>query len=178
MSFFFSLISFFFKLRERGYTELGIRRNGLKVYLSFFFLMEFLWRIFPLLRANRLYAIFNTVLKKWLLCVRDILFVFFYPEYLALVPSATNPVQQLIFLFSFFSLTGRRCYFRFRVPANHLASLFFPLVRRSVRATICHHVSHSLFIRSPSTNICFSILAWVCYFGIDPHFYDVLTVIL
>ena len=26
--------------------------------------MEFLWRIFPLLRANRLYAIFNTGLKK------------------------------------------------------------------------------------------------------------------
>ena len=62
--------------------------------------MEFLWRIFPLLQANRLYAIFSTGLKKWLLRVRDILFVFFYPEYLALVPYATNPVQQLIFLLS------------------------------------------------------------------------------
>ena len=63
-------------------------------------LMEFLWRIFPLLRANRLYAIFNTGLKKWLLHVRDIPFVFFYPEYLDLVPSATNPVHQLTFLLS------------------------------------------------------------------------------
>ena len=62
--------------------------------------MEFLWRIFPLLWANRLYAIFNTGLKKWLLRVRDILFVFLYPEYLALVPSTTNPVQQLTFLLS------------------------------------------------------------------------------
>ena len=88
--------------RERGYIKLGIRRNGLKVYLSFFsfFSTEFLWRIFPLLRANRLYAIFNTGLKKWLLRVRDILFVSFYLEYFALVLSATNPVQQLIFLLS------------------------------------------------------------------------------
>ena len=53
-----------------------------------------------------------------------------------------------------------------------------PLARRSVRATICHHVSHSFSIRTPSTNICFSILTWMCYFGIDPHSYDVLTVIL
>ena len=53
-----------------------------------------------------------------------------------------------------------------------------PLARRSVRATICHPVSHSFSIRSPSTNICFSILTWICYFGIDPHSYDVLTVIL
>ena len=53
-----------------------------------------------------------------------------------------------------------------------------PLARRSVRATICHPVSHSFSLRSPSTNICFSILTWICYFGIDPHSYDVLTVIL
>ena len=44
-----------------------------------------------------------------------------------------------------------------------------PLARRSVRATICHPVSHSFSIRSLSTNICFSILTWICYFGIDPH---------
>ena len=53
-----------------------------------------------------------------------------------------------------------------------------PLARRSVRATICHPVYHSFSIRSPSTNICFSILTWICYFGIDPHSYDVLTGIL
>ena len=65
MSFFFSCLSFFFKLRERerGYIKLVIRRNGLKVYLSFFF-DGVLWRIFLLLRANRLYLIFNTGLKK------------------------------------------------------------------------------------------------------------------
>ena len=41
MSFFFSFLSFFFKLRERGYIKLGIiRRNGPKIYLSFSF---FFW---------------------------------------------------------------------------------------------------------------------------------------
>ena len=33
----------------------------------------------------------------------EIFFVFFYPEYLALVLSATNPVQQLTFSFPFFA---------------------------------------------------------------------------
>ena len=51
-------------------------------------------------------------------------------------------------------------------------------VRQLLRATRCHPISHSLSIWSPSTNICFSILTWVCYFGIDLHYYDVLTVIL
>ena len=35
--------------------------------------MEFLWRIFPLLRANRLYVIFNTGLKKMASSIRNIL---------------------------------------------------------------------------------------------------------
>ena len=50
--------------RERKwYIKLGIRRNSPKVtYLIFF--DGVLWRIFLLLRANRLYAIFNTGLKK------------------------------------------------------------------------------------------------------------------
>ena len=140
--------------------------------------MEFLWRIFPLLRANRLYAIFNTGLKKWLLRVRDILFVFFYPEYLALVPSATNPVQQLTFLLSI-STDGKESPLPFRGPRQSFGFSLLPSrVRRLLRATRCHPVSHSLSIRSPSTNICFSILTRVCYFGIDLHYYDVLTVIL
>ena len=65
--------------REREYIKLGIRRNGLKVYLSFF-LDGFLWRIFPLLRANRLYAIFNSGLKNLARSCPRYFFVFFYPE--------------------------------------------------------------------------------------------------
>ena len=34
--------------------------------------MEFLWRIFPLLQANRLYAIFNTGLEKMASSIRNI----------------------------------------------------------------------------------------------------------
>ena len=53
MSFFFSFLSFSIFLhfweRERGYIKLGIRRNGPKVYLSYF--DGFLWRIFLPLRA-------------------------------------------------------------------------------------------------------------------------------
>ena len=100
-SFVFSL-SYIERERERIY-KIGYKEKRSQSLPIFFFLMEFLWRIFPLLWANRLYAIFNTGLKKWLLRVRDILFVFFYPEYLALVPSATNPVQQLTYSFPFFA---------------------------------------------------------------------------
>ena len=60
------------------------------------------------------------------------------------------------FSYYLFPLTGRSPHFRPRALANHLASLFFPPVRRFVRATVCHSVSHSLSTRSPSTNICFS----------------------
>ena len=87
--------------------------------------MEFLWRIFPLLRANRLYAIFNTGLKKWLLRVRGILFVFFYPEYLALVPSATNPVQQLTFLLSI-SADGKESPLPFQGPSQSFGFSLLP----------------------------------------------------
>ena len=109
--------------RERGYIKLGIRRNGLKVYLSFLS-TGFLWRMFPLLRANRLYAIFNTGLKNRLLSVRDILFVFFYP-YLAFGSVRHEPCPTTNFLFSFFRWREEGAISVFRVPANHLAPTFF-----------------------------------------------------
>ena len=138
MSFFFSCLSFFFKLRERerGYIKLVIRRNGLKVYLSFFF-DGALWRIFLLLRANRLYLIFNTGLKKMApSCPRYFLSSSTQSAWLWFCPLRTLS-NDSPFLFVF-SLTGRRCHFRFWVPANHLASLFLPLVARFLRATWCH----------------------------------------
>ena len=101
-----------------------------------FSLMEFLWRIFPLLRANRLYAIFNTGLKNLALSCSRYFFVFFYPEYwlwFRLPRTLSNNWFSYLF-----PLTGRSPHFRLRVPVNHLASLFFPLVRRFLRATRCH----------------------------------------
>ena len=72
--------------------------------------------------------------RKWLLHVRDILW-----------SSSTRstgfgslpyePCPSTDFFFSFFLLTGRRCHFRFRVPAN--------------RCQVTR-------VRLPSTNICWS----------------------
>ena len=53
--------------------------------------------------------------------------------------------SKLIFFFPI-SADGRRCHFRFRVMANHLASFFFSPV------TECKHL------------LAF-ILTWICYFG-------------
>ena len=128
--------------RERVYKiRYKEKRSQSLLIFFFFFPTEFLWRIFPLLRANRLYAIFNTVLKKWLLRVRDILFVFFYPEYLALVLSATNPVQQLTFSFPFFA-DGKK------VPLPFLGSQ--PIIWLLPSSFPCQATRG----RSPSTNIC------------------------
>ena len=144
MSFFFSVLSFFFKLwereRERGYIKLGIRRNSLKVYLSFFFFSTgFLWRIFPLLRANRLYTIFSTGLKKWLLRVRDIFLSSSTRSTWLLVPSTTNPVQQLTLSFPFFA-DGKK------VPLPFLGSQ--PIIWLLPSSFLCQATRG----RSPSTN--------------------------
>ena len=66
MSFFFYFLSFFLKLRERE----RVHKIGYKEKLSQSLLIFFRW--IPLLRANKLYAIFSTGVKKWLLRVRDI----------------------------------------------------------------------------------------------------------
>ena len=74
---------------------------------------------------------------------------------------------------------GRRCHFRFRVPANHLASTFFlpvsgdslgllDVTPYSILYPSGHQVQTSVFPFWPG----FVTL------GIDPHYYGVLTVIL
>ena len=84
--------------------------------------MEFLWRIFPLLRANRRYAIFSTGLKIRLL-LSEIFFVFFYPEFLAFGSAHHEPCPTTNFFFFRWREEGATSVFR--VPANHLASTFF-----------------------------------------------------
>ena len=85
--------------RERGYIKLGISRNSPKVYLSYF--DGFLWRIFLLLRA------------------------FLVPGVLGFSSVRHESCPTTNFSLFLFSLTGRRCHFRLRVPANYLASTFF-----------------------------------------------------
>ena len=146
MSFFFSCLSFFFKLRERERErervyKIGYKEKWSQSLLIFFSLMEFLWRIFPLLRANRLYVIFNTGLKNLAPSCPRYFFVFFYPEYLALVLSATNPVQQLTFFLSLFT-DGKK------VPLPFLGSQ--PIIWLLPSSFPCQATRG----RSPSTNIC------------------------
>ena len=101
---------------------MGIGRNSPKVYLSYF--DGFLWRIFLLLRADRLYFIFSSGLKAWLLRVRDI-FRLLLPGVLGFSSVRHEPCPTTNFLIFLIPLMGRRCHFCFRVPANHLASTFF-----------------------------------------------------
>ena len=111
--------------REREwYTKLGMRRNSPKVtYLifrrgstgeSFFFygLIDFM--------------LFLTLAwRKWLLRVSQNFFAFFYPEYLAFGSVSYEPCPTTNFPNYLFPLTGMSPHFRFRVPANRLASTFF-----------------------------------------------------
>ena len=114
--------------RERVVYKIWYKEKQSQSYLSYFS-TGFHWRIFLLSRANRLYAIFNTGLKNLGPSCPQIFFWSSSPGVLGfLILPPTNPAKQLIFLFVFFSLTGRRCHFRFRVSVNHLASPSFPLL--------------------------------------------------
>ena len=128
---------------------MGIRRNSLKVYLPFFFSTGFLWRIFPLLRANRLYAIFSTGLKKWLLRVRDI-FYLLLPGVLGFGSVRTNPVQQLTFLLSI-SADGKECPLPFWGPSQSFG--FYLLPSRVRRPECSHQVKTSGFHCDPHSFI-------------------------
>ena len=122
------------------------------------------------LRANRLYAIFNTGLKNsgpW--CPRYV-FVFFTRSN-GYGSVRYEPLPKTDFSSRFLSPTGRRCHFRFRVSANHLASLSFSLPvsgdLRLLSTNICWYplcdlhsfltvsltVCHSSFQREDSINL-------------------------
>ena len=96
---FFSFV-FLQILRERGYIKIGYKEKQSQSYLSY--LDGFPWRIFLLLRTGGL-----------------------LPGVLGFSSVRHEPCPTTNFSLYLFSLTGRRCHFRFRVPANHLASTFF-----------------------------------------------------
>ena len=173
-------LSFFFKLRERERVyKIGYKEKRSQSLLTFFFF--FWWS------SCGEYFLFYGLIDFMLFLilawrngsfVSEISFRLLLPGVLGFGSVRHEPCPTTNFLI---------VYFRWRegVPTSVLGSQPIiwllsssPLARRSVRATICHPVSHSFSIRSPSTNICFSILTWICYFGIDPHSYNVLTVIL
>ena len=61
------------------------------------------------------------------------------------------PLSQNWFSFSLFLLTGRRCHFRFRVLANHLASIFFLPLSGDSLGLLYVSVPHSLPIWSQTS---------------------------
>ena len=129
----FSWLLFFLKLREREwYTKFGcVKEKRPQSYLSYFSMM-FHWRIFLLSRANRLYSIFYTGLKNLGSFVIRYYFVFNLEYWLWFV----CPLQTLLknsLSYYLLPLRGRGPHFRFEVPANHLASLFSPLVSGNLR---------------------------------------------
>ena len=125
MSFFFSFLSFSFKLREReGVYKIGYKEKQSQSYLSY--LDGFLWRIFLLLRADRLYLIFSTGLKIRLLLVRDFLRLLLPGVHgFGSVRDEPCPTTNFLIIFSFFRWREEGATSVFRVPANHLASTFF-----------------------------------------------------
>ena len=132
----FSWVLFFFKLREReresGIQNLGIKEKWPQSYLSYF-TTGFHWRIFLLSRANRLYSIFLHWLEEpGVLRVLGILLSSTwntgYGSSARYEPWSKNSLS-----YHLLPLRGRGPHFRFEVPANHLASLFSPLVSGDLR---------------------------------------------
>ena len=106
--------------------------------------MEFLWRIFPLLRANRLYAIFNTGLKNLGPSCPRYFFVFFIQSTgFGSVCHEPCPITNFLIF-----------YFRWRggVPTSFLGSQ--PIVWLLPSSFRCQTTR----VRLPSTNICWSPL--------------------
>ena len=98
---FFRFSSNWDRERERVYKS-GYKEKRSQRVLIFFSLMEFLWRIFPLLRANRLYAIFNTGLKKMAPSCPRYSFRLLLPGVLGFGSVRHEPCQTTNFLISFF----------------------------------------------------------------------------
>ena len=110
--------------RERGYIKLGIRRNGLKVYLSFFLWWRSCGEYFLFYGLIDFMLFLILAWRTWLLRVRDI-FLSSSTRSTGFGSVCHEPCPTTDLIIPFFSLTGRRCHFRFRTPANHLASTFF-----------------------------------------------------
>ena len=125
-SFLFFRFQSFFKLRERE----RVYKIGYEEKRSQSLLILFRW--IPVENLSSFYGLF------------------FYPEFLALVPSATNPVQQLIFLFSFFHL-------REEGGTSVLGSQ--PIIWLLPSSFLCQATR----VRSQSINICGSPL-WPTFF--------------
>ena len=82
-----------------------------------------------------------------------------------------RPLFQNWFSYSLFLLTEEGGYFRFRILANHLASIFFLPLSSDSLGLLYVSVPHSLPIRSQNANICwFPFWPGFVTWGIDLDF--------
>ena len=129
MSFFFSCLSFFFKLSERERER--VYKIGYKEKWSQSLLIFFLWWsscgeyfLFYELIDFKLFLILTW--RTWLLRVRDIFFLPSSTRSTGFGSVCHEPCPTTLFVFFFFFRWREEGTTSvFRVPANHLASLFF-----------------------------------------------------
>ena len=135
----FSWLLSFFKLRESGKQNLGVKGKCPKVtYLIFFFLTGFHWRISLLSRASRLGTVFNAGLRDSGLSCLSLLSL--ARSEMAIVRLPPDLSKKLTF-FVFTSVEGKGTPLPFEAPANHLASFFFPLpMSGDPRSLRCKHL--------------------------------------
>ena len=128
--------------RERGKQNLGVKEKCPKVtYLIF--LTGFHWRIFLLSRANRLCSVFNTGLKDFGVLRVSVSLLSLAWSKMAIV----RLPRALLKKKPFTTPEGKGTPLPFGVPANHLASFFFPLpMSGDPRSLRCEHLRdpHSL----------------------------------
>ena len=109
----FSWLLSFFKLRESGKQNLGVKGKCPKVtYLIF--LTGFHWRISLLSRANRLRTVFNAGLKDFGV-LRVSVFLSLARSKMAIVRLPPDLLKNYLF-FYLLPLRGREPHFRFGVP--------------------------------------------------------------
>ena len=112
--------------RERvykiGYKE---KRSQSLLIFFFFFRRSSCGEYFLFYRLIDFMLFLILAWRKWLLRVRDILFIFFTRSTWLLVPSATNPVQQLTFLLSI-SADGKESPLPFGGPSQSFGFSLLP----------------------------------------------------
>ena len=127
--------------RECGKLNFGVKEECPKVtYLIF--LTGFHWRIFLLSRANRLRSVFSTGLKDFGVLRVSVSLLSLAWSKMAIVRLPRDLPKNYLT-----TPDGKGTPLPFGVPANHLASFFFPLPMSSdPRSLKCEHLRdpHSL----------------------------------
>ena len=127
--------------RESGKQNLGVKEKCPKVtYLIF--LTGFHWRNFLLSRANRLCIVFNTGLKDFGVLRVSVSLLSLARSKMAIVRLPRDLLKNFLT-----TPEGKGTPLPFGVPANHLASFFFPIpMSGDPRSLGCEHLRdpHSL----------------------------------